>query len=75
MTTQTFGIAPENVVVSVFEDDDEAFEIWEKEVGVNSKRIQRMGAADNFWVSGPTGPCSELYYDFKPELSDDNIDW
>jgi alanyl-tRNA synthetase len=77
LTTQTFGIAPENVVVSVFEDDDEAFEIWEKEVGVNPKRIQRMGAADNFWVSGPTGPCgpcSELYYDFKPELGDDNID-
>jgi alanyl-tRNA synthetase len=77
LTTQTFGIAPENVVVSVFEEDDEAFEIWEKEVGVNPKRIQRMGAADNFWVSGPTGPCgpcSELYYDFKPELGDDNID-
>ncbi len=77
LTTQAFGIAAENVVVSVFEDDDEAFEIWEKEVGVNPKRIKRMGAADNFWVSGPTGPCgpcSELYYDFKPELGDDNID-
>lgn len=77
LTTQTFGIAPENVVVSVFENDDDAFEIWEKDVGVNPKRIKRMGAADNFWVSGPTGPCgpcSELYYDFKPELGDDNID-
>jgi alanyl-tRNA synthetase len=77
LTTQTFGIAPENVVVSVFEEDDEAFEIWRDQVGVNPKRIIRMGAADNFWVSGPTGPCgpcSELYYDFKPELGDDNID-
>ncbi len=77
LTTQTFGIAPENVVVSVFEEDDEAFAIWRDQVGVNPKRIIRMGAADNFWVSGPTGPCgpcSELYYDFKPELGDDNID-
>ncbi len=77
LTTQVFGIAAENVVVSVFEEDDEAFEIWKTDVGVNPKRIIRMGAADNFWVSGPTGPCgpcSELYYDFKPELGDDNID-
>ena len=77
LTTQVFGIAAENVVVSVFEEDDEAFEIWKTEVGVNPKRIIRMGATDNFWVSGPTGPCgpcSELYYDFKPELGDDNID-
>ncbi len=77
LTTKTFGIAPENVVVSVFEEDDEAFAIWRDEVGVNPKRIIRMGAADNFWVSGPTGPCgpcSELYYDFKPELGDDHID-
>ena len=77
LTTQVFGIAAENVVVSVFEEDDEAFEIWKTDVGVNPKRIIRMGAADNFWVSGPTGPCgpcSELYYDFKPELGDDTID-
>lgn len=77
LTTQVFGIAAENVVVSVFEEDDEAFEIWKTDVGVHPKRIIRMGAADNFWVSGPTGPCgpcSELYYDFKPELGDDTID-
>jgi alanyl-tRNA synthetase len=77
LTTEVFGIAPENVVVSVFEEDDEAFAIWRDQVGVNPKRIIRMGAADNFWVSGPTGPCgpcSELYYDFKPELGDDDID-
>jgi alanyl-tRNA synthetase len=77
VTTKVFGIDPKNVVVSVFEEDDEAFAIWRDEVKVNPKRIIRMGAADNFWVSGPTGPCgpcSELYYDFKPELGDDNID-
>jgi alanyl-tRNA synthetase len=77
VSTKVFGIAPENIVVSVFEEDDEALAIWRDEVGVNPKRIVRMGAKDNFWVSGPTGPCgpcSELYYDFKPELGDDNID-
>jgi alanyl-tRNA synthetase len=77
VSTQVFGIAPENIVVSVFEEDDEALAIWRDEVGVNPQRIIRMGAADNFWVSGPTGPCgpcSELYYDFKPELGNDNID-
>ncbi|MEB3294313.1 MAG: alanine--tRNA ligase, partial [Synechococcales bacterium] len=77
LTTQVFAIPPERVVVSVFEEDDEAFAIWRDEVGVPVQRIQRMGAADNFWVSGPTGPCgpcSELYYDFHPERGEDNID-
>ncbi|NJN49463.1 MAG: alanine--tRNA ligase, partial [Alkalinema sp. RL_2_19] len=77
VSTKVFGIKPENIVVSVFEEDDEALAIWRDQVGVNPKRIVRMGAKDNFWVSGPTGPCgpcSELYYDFKPELGDDNID-
>jgi alanyl-tRNA synthetase len=77
LSTQTFGLPPERVVVSVFEEDDEAFAIWRDEIGIPAHRIQRMGADDNFWVSGPTGPCgpcSELYYDFKPELGDDAID-
>jgi alanyl-tRNA synthetase len=77
ISTQTFGLSPANLVVSVYEEDDEAFEIWEKKIGVTPKRIKRMGADDNFWVSGPTGPCgpcSEIYYDFHPELGDDHID-
>ena len=77
LSTQVFELPPERVVVSVFEEDDEAFAIWRDEIGIPAHRIQRMGAADNFWVSGPTGPCgpcSELYYDFKPELGDDAID-
>ncbi len=77
LSTQVFGLPPERVVVSVFEDDDEAFAIWRDEIGIPAHRIQRMGADDNFWVSGatgPCGPCSELYYDFKPELGDDAID-
>ncbi|EKQ70028.1 alanyl-tRNA synthetase [Leptolyngbyaceae cyanobacterium JSC-12] len=77
LSTQVFGLPPERIVVSVFEEDDEAFAIWRDEIGIPAHRIQRMGADDNFWVSGPTGPCgpcSELYYDFKPELGDDHID-
>ncbi|ERT09872.1 alanine--tRNA ligase [Lyngbya aestuarii BL J] len=77
LSTKVFGLPPERLVVSVFEDDDEAFEIWRDKIGIPGYRIQRMGEDDNFWKSGPTGPCgpcSEIYYDFHPELGDDNID-
>ncbi|QYX32153.1 alanine--tRNA ligase [Sphaerospermopsis torques-reginae] len=77
ISTQVFGLPPESLVVSVFEEDDEAFNIWKDKIGVSEKRIKRMGEDDNFWVSGPTGPCgpcSEIYYDFHPELGDDHID-
>jgi alanyl-tRNA synthetase len=77
LSTDVFGLPPERVVVSVFEEDDEAFAIWRDQIGIPAHRIQRMGANDNFWVSGPTGPCgpcSELYFDFHPELGDDQID-
>ena len=75
--TKVFNLPPERLVVSVFEDDDEAFAIWRDKIGVNPLRIKRLGADDNFWVSGPTGPCgpcSELYYDFHPELGNEYID-
>ena len=77
LSTGVFGLSPQNLVVSVFREDDEAAAIWRDLVGVNPKRIIRMDEADNFWASGPTGPCgpcSEIYYDFKPELGDDGID-
>ncbi|WP_417040785.1 alanine--tRNA ligase [Cylindrospermopsis raciborskii] len=77
ISTQVFELPAERLVVSVFEEDDEAFNIWKQQVGVPENRIKRMGADDNFWVSGPTGPCgpcSEIYYDFHPELGDDHID-
>jgi alanyl-tRNA synthetase len=77
LSTGVFGLSPQNLVVSVFREDDEAEAIWRDGVGVNPKRIIRMDEADNFWASGPTGPCgpcSEIYYDFKPELGDDGID-
>ncbi|MGD7001175.1 alanine--tRNA ligase [Corynebacterium halotolerans] len=61
-----YGIDPERLWVTVYLDDDEAAEIWEKKVGVPAERIQRLGMADNYWhmgVPGPCGPCSEIYYD------------
>ena len=70
LSTEVFQLPSESLVVSVFEEDDEAFEIWENQIGVPRERIIRMGENDNFWVSGPTGPCgpcSEIYYDFMPE--------
>jgi alanyl-tRNA synthetase len=77
LSTKVYGLPADRIIVSVFESDDEAFAMWRDEIGIPAHRIQRMGAADNFWVSGPTGPCgpcSELYYDFKPDLGDDHID-
>jgi alanyl-tRNA synthetase len=77
LSTQVYNLPPERIVVSVFREDDEAFDIWRDNIGIPPHRIQRMGENDNFWESGPTGPCgpcSELYYDFHPELGDENID-
>ncbi|KAF8013169.1 hypothetical protein BT93_I1142 [Corymbia citriodora subsp. variegata] len=70
LSTEELGLPAERLWISVFEDDDEAFEIWHKEVGVPADHIKRMGEEDNFWtsgVTGPCGPCSEIYYDFHPE--------
>ncbi len=77
LSTKLYNLPPDRLVVSVFEDDDEAFAMWRDEIGIPAHRIQRMGEKDNFWVSGPTGPCgpcSEIYYDFHPEQGDDSID-
>ena len=59
------GLDPERLYPSIYEEDDEAFEIWNKEIGIPAERIFRFGKADNFWEhgSGPCGPCSEIYYD------------
>lgn len=55
LSTRVYGLPPERVWVSVYEKDDEAFELWRDVVGVPEERIRRMGEADNFWASGPTG--------------------
>ncbi|MCR4672951.1 MAG: alanine--tRNA ligase [Lachnospiraceae bacterium] len=63
--TQYAGLEPERLYPSVYQDDDEAFDIWNKEIGIPADRIYRFGKEDNFWEhgSGPCGPCSEVYYD------------
>ena len=63
--TQVVGLDPDRLYPSVYEDDDEAFELWNKQQGIPAERIFRFGKEDNFWEhgSGPCGPCSEIYYD------------
>lgn len=63
--TEVVGLDPDRLYPSIYEDDDEAFEIWNKEIGIAPERIFRFGKEDNFWEhgAGPCGPCSEIYYD------------
>lgn len=63
--TEVVGLDKDRLYPSVYENDDEAFEIWEKEIGIAPERIFRFGKEDNFWEhgAGPCGPCSEVYYD------------
>lgn len=63
--TEVVGLDPDRLYPSVYVDDDEAWEIWNKDIGIAPERIFRFGKEDNFWEhgSGPCGPCSEVYYD------------
>ena len=63
--TKVVGLDPDRLYPSIYVEDDEAFEIWNKEIGIPKERIFRFGKEDNFWEhgSGPCGPCSEVYYD------------
>ncbi len=78
LLTQTYKLPAEKLWVTVYAEDDEAFDIWEKEIGVPRERIVRIGdnkgvryASDNFWMmgdTGPCGPCSEIFYDHGPDV-------
>nr|WP_264296306.1 MULTISPECIES: alanine--tRNA ligase [Blautia] len=63
--TEVVGLDADRLYPSVYLDDDEAFDIWNKEIGIPAERIFRFGKEDNFWEhgAGPCGPCSEIYYD------------
>ena len=63
--TEVVGLDADRLYPSIYEEDEEAFEIWNKEMGIPAERIFRFGKADNFWEhgAGPCGPCSEIYYD------------
>ena len=69
--TEELGLPAEKLWVTVFTEDDEAYDIWAKEIGVPEDRISRIGEKDNFWSmgdTGPCGPCSEVFYDHGPEV-------
>ncbi|MEX0849383.1 MAG: alanine--tRNA ligase [Candidatus Dependentiae bacterium] len=75
--TKELDLPIEKLHVSVFETDDDAYNIWKDEMGVDPKHIHRLGAADNFWQmgdTGPCGPCTEIYIDRGPENGCGNAD-
>ncbi len=70
--TQTMQLPPEKLWITVYEKDDEAADIWLKELKVDPTRFSRCGEKDNFWMmgdTGPCGPCSEIFYDHGPEIA------
>jgi len=70
--TEVLKLPPERLWITVFEQDDEAADIWLKEIKVDPARFGRIGAKDNFWSmgdTGPCGPCSEIFYDHGPEVA------
>ena len=79
LLTVNFGLPADKLWVSVYAEDDEAYEIWNKDIGVPAERIVRIGdnkgaryASDNFWMmgdTGPCGPCTEIFYDHGPEIA------
>jgi alanyl-tRNA synthetase len=72
-----YGLDPERLWITIYTDDDQAEEVWRREVGVRPERIVRLGEKDNFWAmgeTGPCGPCSEIHFDQGPEAGCDRPD-
>ncbi len=71
--TQVYKLPADRLIATVFREDDEAYRIWEKEIGIPGSRLFRLGEEDNFWAmgdTGPCGPCSEIQMDFGPAASE-----
>ncbi len=71
LLTEVFKLPKEQLWITIYQDDDEAFDIWRKKIGIPAERIVRMGEKDNFWAmgdTGPCGPCSEIHIDQGPEV-------
>ena len=71
LLTGPYHLAPERLWITVYKDDDEAFRIWQDQIGIPENKIIRLGDKDNFWQmgeTGPCGPCSEIHYDRGPEF-------
>jgi len=76
LMTEIFGFDPKDLHISVFKEDDEAYRIWEKEIGIPSNKISGLGEKDNFWQmgdTGPCGPCSEIHFDRGKEFGPDKF--
>ncbi len=69
--TEDLGLPPERLLVTVYAEDDEAYDIWKDKVGLPGEKIIRIATSDNFWsmgATGPCGPCSEIFYDYGPDV-------
>ncbi len=76
LLTRVYGLPADRLAFTVYQDDDEAYDIWVNDIGVNPDRVARMGAKTNFWQMADTGPCgptSEIHWDKQPELGEDGI--
>ncbi|HVF58627.1 MAG TPA: alanine--tRNA ligase [Thermoanaerobaculia bacterium] len=76
LVTEVWGLPPERLAATVYEEDDEAHALWLRLSSLPPERVRRRGAADNFWAmgeTGPCGPCSEVFVDLQPELPP--VDW
>jgi alanyl-tRNA synthetase len=71
LVTKEFGLPKDRLIITVYVDDDQAFDLWKKIAGLPESRIIRIAGADNFWAmgdTGPCGPCSEIFYDHGPQI-------
>jgi alanyl-tRNA synthetase len=76
LLTEVYGLPADRLAVTVYEKDDESYQLWNEKLGIPAKRIGRLGADANFWQmadTGPCGPCSEIHWDKYPERGEDNI--
>lgn len=76
LLTEVYGLPPDRLVYTVYQSDDEAYNIWVNDVGVDARRVARMGPKTNFWQMADTGPCgptSEIHWDKYPEMGEDSI--
>ena len=76
LLTKVYGLPPEQLAFTVYESDDDAYNVWVNEIGVDPRRVARMGPATNFWQMAETGPCgptSEIHWDKTPEAGVDGI--
>ncbi len=76
LLTKVYNLPPERLVYTVYQNDDEAYNVWVNELGISPKRVARMGPKTNFWQMADTGPCgptSEIHWDKTPELGEDSI--